>query len=148
LVYILPLILVTAAALYFFVFRETDSRTVTHPEIWDGLLLKHVEFYKNLSSRSKKRFRDRMMFFLEKTYVESVAFELEELYTVLVAASAVIPIFKFKEWYYENLSGVIIYPDNFNEDLEFNKEHPDRMLSGMLGNGRYKNQMILSRSSL
>jgi hypothetical protein len=148
LVYILPLILIAAAALYFFVFRESDSRTVAHPESWDGLLLKHVEFYKNLSGRSKKRFRGRMMFFLEETYVESVGFELEELDTVLVAASAVIPIFKFKEWYYENLSGVIIYPDNFNEDLGFDKEHPDRIIGGMVGNGRYENQMILSRSSL
>lgn len=147
-IYILPLILIAGAALYFFVFRESDSRTVAHPEIWDGLLLKHVEFYKNLPGRSKKRFRDRMMFFLEETYVESIGFELEELDRVLVAASAVIPIFKFKEWYYENLSGVIIYPDNFNEDLGFDKDHPDRMIGGMVGNGRYENQMILSRSSL
>ncbi|KQC33479.1 phenylalanyl-tRNA synthetase [Nonlabens sp. YIK11] len=146
--YILPLLLLAGAALYFFVFRAPDPRTTTHPESWHKLLLDHVVFYKELSAIAQKRFRNRMMLFLEETYVEAVGFELEELDTVLVAASAVIPVFKFKEWHYENLTGVVLYPDNFNEDMNFDQEHPDRMIGGMVGNGRYENQMILSRSSL
>jgi len=148
LIYFIFLIVVVAVGLYFFAFRESDPRTTAHPDSWNGLLMEHVAFYKSLPSRKKKLFRERMMFFLEETYVESVGFELEELDTVLVAASAVIPVFQFKEWNYENLSGVILYPDNFNEDLGYDKDHPDRLIGGMVGNGQYENQMILSRSSL
>ncbi|SCY07325.1 hypothetical protein SAMN05192588_1001 [Nonlabens sp. Hel1_33_55] len=146
--YILPLLILAAAALYFFVFRSPDARTDTHPDTWHPILIKHVAFYANLNSRAQRRFRSRMLLFLEETYVEAVGFELEELDTVLVAASAVIPVFKFKEWHYENLSGVVLYPDNFNEDMDFDENHPDRMIGGLVGNGRYENQMILSRSSL
>ncbi|WP_194852479.1 M90 family metallopeptidase [Nonlabens antarcticus] len=146
--YILPLLLVAAAALYFFVFREPEARTTAHPDGWHAVLLKEVDFYKKLKNKDKKRFRNRMMFFLEETYVESIGFELEELDKILVAASAVIPVFRFKEWHYTNLSGVIIYPENFNKDLGFDEGHPDRMIGGMVGNGAYENQMILSRSSL
>ncbi len=146
--YALPIVLLAAAALYFFVFRQEDPRTAAHPESWDKLLLAHVSFYQQLNGRARKRFRNRMLFFIEETYIEAVGFELEELDTVLVAASAVIPVFKFEEWHYENLSGVVIYPDNFNEDMDFDENHPDRMIGGMVGNGRYENQMILSRASL
>jgi Mlc titration factor MtfA (ptsG expression regulator) len=67
---------------------------------------------------------------------------------ILVAASAVIPVFKFKEWIYNNLSGVIIYPENFNENLGYADHQTDRMIGGLIGTGRFENQMILSRTAL
>ncbi|MDB2462835.1 zinc-dependent peptidase, partial [Algibacter sp.] len=65
---------------------------------------------------------------------------------VLLAASAVIPVFYFDNWQYSNLSTVLIYPDNFNKDLEFVGNH--RNIAGLVGTGRFKNQMILSRKAL
>lgn len=143
---IIPLI--AAVVLYFLVFKEsTPQRKKDHPS-WHAALEKHVSFYEQLTAQDQKIFRQRMVAFLEETYVDAVGFEIEELDKILVAASAVIPVFKFKEWSYNNLTGVIIYPDNFNEDLGYGDDHPDRMIGGLVGTGRFEKQMILSRTAL
>ena len=108
----------------------------------------NVLFYRSLPIAEKKRFRSRMMLFLSEVYIEAVDTELEDLDKVLIAASAVIPVFGFKEWYYNNLSGIIIYPDNFNDDLEFEHHGKKRIIAGLVGSGRFEKQMILSRKAL
>jgi MtfA peptidase len=65
---------------------------------------------------------------------------------VLVAASAIIPIFGFSEWKYRNLTNVILYPDTFNGEFQY--EGADRNILGMVGSGYMNGQMILSQSSL
>ncbi len=137
-----------ALLLYFFVFKK-DTPTIDYPTVqWHQPLMEKVLFYQQLNDVEQRRFRYRMAIFLEDTYVESVGFELEELDRVLVAASAVIPVFKFPAWHYDELTGVILYPDNFNKDLEFDHSGKDRFIGGLVGTGRYKNQMILSKTSL
>ncbi|KAA5822352.1 zinc-dependent peptidase [Algibacter amylolyticus] len=117
------------------------------PDTWHKLLLSHVLFYKNLElSKEQALFRSKMARFLSETHVESVKFQLEELDVVLVAASAVIPVFCFDNWSYTNLTTVLIYPDHFNADYNFEGEN--RNIAGLVGTGRFKNQMILSRKAL
>lgn len=89
-----------------------------------------------------------MMLFLSEVYIEAVETEIEDLDKVLIAASAVIPVFGFKEWHYNNLTGIIIYPDNFNGDLEFEHHGENRVIAGLVGSGRFEKQMILSRKAL
>jgi Mlc titration factor MtfA (ptsG expression regulator) len=144
--FILPLI--AAVALYFFVFKKGAPKRLTDQPQWHETLLKQVSFYKKLNNKEQKVFRQRMAAFLKETYVDAVGFELEELDKLLVAASAVIPVFRFKEWTYNNLSGVIIYPENFNENLGYADHHSDRMIGGLIGTGRFEKQMILSRTAL
>lgn len=74
--------------------------------------------------------------------------ELQELDKILIAASAVIPVFGFKEWHYTNLSGILLYPDNFNEDMQFSSKDASRNIGGIVGNGRFEKQMILSKKAL
>ncbi len=66
----------------------------------------------------------------------------------MVAASAVIPVFRFPNWNYTNLTTVLIYPDYFDEDLQFNTKVEGRTIGGLVGTGRFENQMILSRKAL
>ena len=89
-----------------------------------------------------------MVAFLADIYIDAVDFELEEIDRVLVAASAIIPVFHFRNWRYTNITGVIIYPDNFNERLGFAADEENKMIAGMVGTGKYENQMILSRKAL
>jgi hypothetical protein len=119
---IIPLI--AAGILYVLLFHNSRPNTVTDRPFWHEPLLKQVSFYQKLNEKEQKIFRQRMAAFLEETYVDSVGFALEELDKILVAASAIIPVFKFKEWRYNNLTGVVIYPDNFNEDLGYKKKIP------------------------
>ncbi len=136
-------------AFTFYAFTLNKKRPVeSFPKSWEALLSGNVLFYRNLSTTERKRFRDRMMRFLSEVYIEAVNTEVEDLDKVMIAASAVIPVFGFKEWHYNNLSGIIIYPDNFNDDLEFEHHGKKRIISGLVGSGRFENQMILSRKAL
>lgn len=132
-----------------YAFNRNKKRPVKNfPENWKALLNEHVHFYRELSFPEKEKFRQRMMFFLSEVYIEAVETEIEDLDKVLIAASAVIPVFGFKEWHYNNLSGIIIYPNNFNGDLEFENEGEKRIIAGLVGSGRFEKQMILSRKAL
>jgi Mlc titration factor MtfA (ptsG expression regulator) len=142
--FIIPIL--AAVVLYFLVFKKNAPKRLADQPQWHEPLLKYVSFYENLNHQEQKVFRQRMSAFLNETYVEAVGFELEELDKLLVAASAVIPVFRFKEWSYNNLSGVIIYPENFNENLGYADHHSDRMIGGLVGTGRFEKQMILSRT--
>jgi len=128
--------------------RTKKKKTILTPSRWHALLLKHVAFYSRLNAENKTIFRKRMQLFLDEVYVEGVKTTLEELDYVLVAASAVIPVFGFKNWHYNNLSGVLIYPDIFNEDLQFENTSENRRILGMVGTGQFEGQMILSKKAL
>ena len=118
------------------------------PENWEHLLRSNVTFYNQLSQDDKGVFKKRMMLFLSEVHIEGVKTTIEPLDKVLIASSAVIPVFGFKEWYYNNLSGVIVYPDTFNHDLEFSGDAKKRRILGMIGTGRFEKQMILSRKAI
>lgn len=146
-IYIIIFILLVVFA--FYAFKLNKKRPVeAFPESWKSLLEENVLFYRELPAEEKKRFRNRMMVFLSEVYIDAVNTELEDLDKVLIAASAVIPVFGFKEWHYHNLSGIIVYPDNFNDDLEFESHGEKRVITGLVGSGRFENQMILSRKAL
>lgn len=146
-IYIILFIILVAFA--FYAFQQNKKRSVqAFPESWKVLLNDNVLFYRNLSNVEKGRFRKRMMLFLSEVYIEAVDMELEDLDKVLIAASSVIPVFGFKEWHYNNLSGIIVYPDNFNDELQFQHHGENRTIAGLVGSGRFEKQMILSRKAL
>ncbi|NOQ70715.1 MAG: peptidase [Crocinitomix sp.] len=118
------------------------------PTEWNEILEKHVRFYQLLNAEEKQLFQEQMRVFLDEIYIDAVQFELEEVDRVFVAASAIIPVFRFRNWQYTNITGVIIYPDNFNENLGFGSDSEDRWIAGMVGTGKYENQMLLSRKAL
>lgn len=146
-IYIILFIILVAFA--FYAFSRNKKRPIqSFPESWKVLLNDNVLFYRNLSNAEKDRFRKRMMLFLSEVYIEAVDTELEDLDKVLIAASSVIPVFGFKEWHYNNLSGIIIYPDNFNDELQFQHHGENRTIAGLVGSGQFEKQMILSRKAL
>lgn len=128
--------------------RKRKKKPLPFPQPWHDLLIDHVLFYKKLKQEQQLVFQERMMQFLNEVHIDSVQFELEDLDRVLIAASAVIPVFGFPQWHYTNLSGIILYPDHFNENLEFGPNASSKKIAGMVGTGRFEKQMILSRKAL
>lgn len=146
-VYILIIVVILLFAIHFY--RKAKRHSVkAFPEDWHKLLMANVLYYKNLSKGRQLVFQQKMMQFLSEVYIDGVQFELEELDKILVAASAVIPVFGFEEWHYTNLSGILLYPDNFNEDMQFSSKDNSRNIGGIVGNGRFEKQMILSKKAL
>jgi Mlc titration factor MtfA (ptsG expression regulator) len=129
-------------------YKLYSKKAEQFPSHWHDILLKEVAFYKNLEAGEQKRFQNRMMQFLSEVYIDSVDFEIEDLDKILIAASAVIPVFAFKEWHYPTVSGILIYPDNFNEDFEFSDKSKSKRIAGVVGTGRLEKKMILSRKAL
>lgn len=110
------------------------------------LLTEQVDFYRQLSATEKQEFEDRMQQFLAVVKITGVRTTVEDLDKVLIAASAIIPIFAFKGWIYPNLHEVLLYPDYFNDD--FAQAGPERTIMGLVGSGPYQDVMILSQQKL
>lgn len=112
------------------------------------LLQQHVNYYDKLTTDAKSRFESLIAGFLETVHIEGVGLEITDLDKVLIASSAIIPIFGYKEWRYTNLTNVILYPDTFNNDFQFEGEQEGRNIMGMVGSGYMNGQMLLSRAAL
>lgn len=133
--------------LYFLnMYSRRKGKKTAVPEGYQSLLEEHVRYYQQLNPADKTRFEGMLQRFLKRTSIEGVGTPVEPLDRVLVAASAIIPIFGFKDWEYFNLTNVILYPDTFDETYQY--EGNRRNILGMVGSGALHGQMILSRSAL
>lgn len=147
--YILILIFFGLLAAYFFFRRKTSLNSNTLEKTVDnnGLLLQeHVAYFQNLNDKDKKRFMILFQEFLKDVNIEGVGTEITELDKVLIGSSAIIPIFGFPDWKYQNLTNIILYPDTFDNEFQFEGEN--RNIMGMVGAGFMNGQMLLSRNAL
>ena len=131
--------------LIFTSYKKPKVRAIL-PLQYVALLEANVPFYKTLDDGKKKEFCNRVQAFLSEVKITGVKTEVEDLDRVLVAASAIIPIFGFPEWEYINVNEVLIYPDSFNHDFE--QKGADRNILGVVGEGAYEDLMILSQHEL
>ncbi|WP_034058071.1 M90 family metallopeptidase [Lacinutrix jangbogonensis] len=146
-IYILIFITLLIFVCYaFYIIKPKKIKVV--PKHWHDILIKNVLFYKNLSTENQAVFRKRMMLFLSEINIDGVNTEIEELDKILIASSAVIPVFSFPNWSYNNLTGVIVYPDSFNENLQFSDKDTNKRILGIIGTGRFEKQMMLSKKAI
>ncbi len=114
--------------------------------VWRLVLIEHVAFYNSLNTNEKTRFESNILDFLSEVRVTGIDVKIEDKDRILVAASAIIPIFAFPEWKYKTIDEVLLYPDSFNE--RFETKGPGRNILGMVGDGHLNGTMILSRPAL
>lgn len=140
--------------LAWYLLRKPNKPAITTPVIpqvdinpaYRPLLDAHVDYYHKLDAAARKRFEAQVNGFLQYVNIEGVGTEINDLDRVLVASSAIIPIFGLGDWQYNNLTNVILYPDTFDHDYQFEGDKRDIM--GMVGNGHMNGQMLLSRAAL
>lgn len=144
---VLVVIFLFALIFGFFRKRKKPATPAIAPDQAHDLLSKHVRFYSKLSAAGQEVFRNRVQHFLETTKITPVdKVQITELDKLYVGASAIIPIFSFTGWAYNNLDEVLIYPGTFTKD--FDTEHDDRNVLGMVGDGAMHRMMILSLPAL
>lgn len=131
-----------------YLYRKTFRRHPGIPETaLHQLLTAHVAYYRSLPASRKQAFVSRINNFLEKVQVVNVDKKpVEDLDRALIGASAIIPIFNFPEWKYNNISEVILYPDRFN--MAYQTQGELRNILGMVGTGHLHHTMLLSRNAL
>jgi len=110
------------------------------------LLQEHVAFYNKLDNTGRTRFENKIKDFLSYVRITAVNTEMTELDKLLVASSAVIPVFGF-DWHYYNLSHVLLYDDTFSAN-DFSVTSEDRSFLGIVGTGALQRIMILSKPAL
>lgn len=114
---------------------------------YEPLLEQYVPYYRQLSDEKKQSFADRVAQFLNHIDIQGVGTTVDERDKVLVASSAIIPIFGFDGWDYYRLTTVLLYEDSFNAEYETTGN--DRNILGMVGDGgALKSTMALSQRAL
>ncbi len=114
---------------------------------WEAVLQREVVFFRALEPAEQLRFRRELQVFLGEKRITGIKTELDETTRVLAAASAIIPIFGFPEWEWDQISEVLIYPSRFDEDFAFDDGDGHHTL-GMVGTGAMNRMMILSKPDL
>lgn len=148
---ILLLLLIIALIVYYYRFTRRPGRAGADAGLPAGnaaaLLEEHVAFYRGLQDAEKKSFLGRVQHFLDTTRLTPVdGATVTDADRIYVAASAIIPIFHFDGWAYNNLDEVLLYPGTFTK--EFSTEEEERNVLGMVGDGAMHRMMILSLPAL
>lgn len=142
---ILPVII----AIIIYVFRKKSIKAipVVAEDTMHQQLVGKVKFYQQLDATQQEEFRNRVSHFLATTTITPVGgVQITSLDKLYVASSAIIPIFSFKDWTYNNLNEVLIYPQYFSKD--FDAENEEKNVMGMVGDGAMHRMMILSLPAL
>ena len=113
---------------------------------WSDFLDEQVAFYRVLSDGDKVLFHKRILLFFQTTTIESGRIEITDEDRLLVAASAIIPVWGFPGWHYFNLASVYLLPGSFNDTFEC--DAPDSNIAGMVGTGPMAGKMVLSQPAL
>ena len=117
------------------------------PAEWGAVLQREVVFYRALDPDEQQRFRRELQVFLCEKRITGIGTDVDTTTLVLAGASAIIPIFGFPEWEWDQINEVLIYPERFNEDFSFD-EGKDRHTLGMVGTGPMSRLMILVKPDL
>lgn len=142
---IIMLVLVLIVLTWYMFFRKPKELGVFPPD-WNVLLQEKVAFYRDLNKTEQQRFERAVLQFFEDVDISGVGVEIDDTDRLLVAASAVIPLFGFPGWRYHNLNEVLLYEGTFNHDYQ--TEGKERDILGMVGSGAMQRMMILSRKAL
>lgn len=145
---ILILIIFVLAIFYMVKFLGKKKKSIPEPVPLHlkTILQDQVPFYEQLANNKKIEFEERATHFLTQVKITGVRTKVEDLDRILIAASAIIPIFNFPGWEYRNLNEVLLYPDSFNH--EFKQQGDERHVLGMVGSGALNGVMILSQFEL
>lgn len=142
---------VAAAFLFLLVTRHIRRRAALRrkpfPPAWESILNREVPFFRALDEPEKARFREEVQLFLNEKRITGIKTSVDDTVRVLVAASAIIPIFGFPGWEWDQISEILIYPSTFNDQYEMGREQ-DHDVLGMVGSGAMNRMMILSKPDL
>lgn len=130
----------------FFDFLFSKKKLISFNNEWYTYLNQNIYYYNQLDADDKLEFETRLHSFLSATIITGIDTTVEELDKVLIGASAIIPIFGFKDWEYPNLDEVLLYPNAF--DHNFRTKGEGRTILGMVGTGYMNGKMILSKKAL
>lgn len=151
---ILPVLLAVVGIILYFTYRRKIKKkelilAQPFPESWRSILNEHVRFYSEMEEVHKSAFEKRIQLFLATKKIEPIDTDIDDTFRLMVAASAIIPMFAFPEFNYPNLREVLIYPNSFDEKFQTTRsESNEENITGMVGDQFMNGTMILSKPDL
>jgi len=150
---VLIILAVVGAMIYVLFIRKSqkEKRILAQPfpENWRSILKEHVKFYSDLDITQKAGFEKRVQLFLATKKIEPIDTEIDDSIKIMVAASAIIPMFAFPEYNYPNLREILIYPNSFDEKFQTQRfEGHQEFIIGMVGDRYMNGTMIISKPDL
>ncbi len=146
------IVFAAAYVIYRFVFKTNSVNNELlekpFPDEWRKILSQRVLYYKNLPPDKKLEFENRVKQFLSEKKINGADVEVTDTDKLLVAASAVIPLFAFPAYNYRNVREVVMYPNSFDEKFQTNDEVGQRNILGMIGDGFLNGVVVLSKPDL
>jgi len=141
-------VLALLVLLAYFILGKKRKQAIISPlsETYQKILQEQVEFYKKLDKPQQTEFENRIQSFLAKVRITGIKTTVEDIDKVLIASSAIIPIFSFPGWEYVNLNEILLFPDAFGDEFEQEGQHRNTL--GMVGSGAMNNVMLLSQHEL
>jgi Mlc titration factor MtfA (ptsG expression regulator) len=122
------------------------------PAAWEAVLRERIPYYASLEAAERARFQHLVALFLDEKPVHGVGCAIDDTCRLLVAASAIIPVFAFPGWEYTTLRKVLIRPEAFDAEFRAETAPPGAgpaMALGMVGaSGWFDGVMILSLPDL
>jgi MtfA peptidase len=144
--FIIILVILVGFALFYTRQKRVAKVPTEFPEKWRIILNENVQFYQQLDQLEKNRFETGIIRFLTRVRITGVKIDVDITDKLLVASSAVIPVFGFRDWHYSFLNEVLLYPGSFDYQYEINSK--DETILGMVGSGTMEGKMILSKPAL
>lgn len=118
--------LVVGLALRRRVLRRADRRReileTPFPEAWRHLLLERYDHYERLPGALRPRFESDVALLLAEKRVTGVGVTVSDELRLLVAASAASLSLGWQDYEWDQLSEVLLYPQDFDRDYGFERE--------------------------
>lgn len=127
--------------------RRREILAQAFPPEWEAVLQEDVVFYRSLDTDGRAQFQRELQVFLAEKRITGIKTTVDTTTLVLAGASAIIPIFGYPEWEWDQISEILIYPGRFGPDFQLEEGH-DRNTLGMVGDGVMNRVMILSKPDL
>lgn len=141
-------IIAIAFAIFLALSRPKKKPVFVPYETIKNTLQEKVAYYARISAEEQLRFQKEVDEFIQEVKISGVKTEVTDEDRVLLAASAIIPIFAFPGWKYPNLREVLVYPELFDHEFSLDDGNADRNIQGMVGNGALHKMMVISQSAL
>lgn len=148
--------LVLFAGFIFLLFRYIIKPRMVHPEFHNKTMSAHfikilqqrVPYYQNLNPKDREEYNKRVMHFLATKNISGVDTPINDADRLLVASSAIIPLFAFPAYNYPHVSEILLYPNSFDRDFQTHNSVAGRNILGMVGQGSLNGQVLLSKPDL
>jgi Mlc titration factor MtfA (ptsG expression regulator) len=113
--------------------RRRAILSLPFPERWRAFLLERYDHYERLDAAWRARFDDDVRIFLAEKRITGVGVDVTDDLRLLVAASAVTLSAGWPDYEWDQLTEVLLYPQNFDRDYAFASESDVVGLAAGLG---------------